>query len=198
MMIDLPKLPYAEDALEPNISAEIIKYHYGKHHRAYVNNLNKLIKGTTYENKSLKEIIKLSSGPIYDNAAQVYNHTFYWNSMTPNYKELDTEHELYKLVVDSFGSIDNLLDELKQKAVKLFGSGWVWLVVDESKKQLSLHSTTNANTPYPIAAEGIPLLCVDVWEHAYYLEYKNDRAEYLDNFVKIINWDFAEENYKNV
>ncbi|MBO8158811.1 superoxide dismutase [Thermosyntropha sp.] len=185
----LPLLPYDENALEPIISRETIQYHYGKHHQTYVNNLNKLIKDTPLENITLEEIIKRASGSLFNNAAQVFNHTFYWNCLTPNV-EKPTE-KVIKALEKSFGSFDNFKTEFSQAAVSLFGSGWVWLVKDE-KGQLSIESTSNADTP--IVRHKIPLLTIDVWEHAYYIDYRNNRALYVEKFWDIINWNFIEEN----
>jgi Fe-Mn family superoxide dismutase len=184
MAFNLPPLPFAADALQPAISAETISFHYGKHHQAYVNNLNNLIVGTKFENSSLEEIIQESDGAIFNNAAQVLNHTFYWNSLgkigsAPHGRLLD-------LINDSFGSFDQFKQQFSDASVKIFGSGWSWLVLDSDGK-LSIKQTSNAATP--ITDGFTPLLTCDVWEHAYYLDYQNRRPDYIKLFWEIVNWD---------
>ena len=191
-MIELPKLPYAMDALAPHISQKTLEFHYGKHHNGYVNNLNKLIAGTPFENKSLEEIVKTSQGGMFNNAAQVWNHTFYWNCMTPNPKKTAPEGKLMDAIVRDFGSFEAFKEKFVNACVTLFGSGWAWLVADKDGK-LSIVQTSNAQCPL---TEGMkPLLVCDVWEHAYYLDYQNLRANYINEFWSIINWDFVELNY---
>ena len=189
-MIELPKLPYEINALEPHISQKTLEFHYGKHHAGYVNNLNKLIAGTPFENKSLEEIVKTSQGGMFNNAAQVWNHTFYWNCITPNPKKNAPTGKLLDAIVRDFGSFDAFKEKFINACVTLFGSGWAWLVADKEGK-LSIVQTSNAQTP--LTTEGLkPLLVCDVWEHAYYLDYKNLRANYVNEFWSMINWDFVE------
>jgi superoxide dismutase, Fe-Mn family len=188
----LPPLPYAKDALAPVISAETIEYHYGKHHQAYVTNLNNLIKGTEFENSSLEEIILKSSGGIFNNAAQVWNHTFYWNCLKPNGGG-EPSGELGTAINKAFGSFDEFKKQFTQKAVTTFGSGWAWLVKNKDGS-ISLESTSNAETP--MTKGQTALLTIDVWEHAYYVDYRNARPKYAEEFWKIINWDFVAANFK--
>ena len=191
-MIELPKLPYEMNALEPHISQRTLEFHYGKHHNGYVNNLNKLIAGTPFENKSLEEIVKTAQGGMFNNAAQVWNHTFYWNCMTPNPKKTVPTGKLMDAIVRDFGSFDAFKEKFINACVTLFGSGWAWLVADKEGK-LSIVQTSNAQTPL---TEGLkPLLVCDVWEHAYYLDYQNLRANYVNEFWAVINWEFVELNY---
>ena len=191
-MIELPKLPYEMNALEPHISQKTLEFHYGKHHNGYVNNLNKLIAGTPFESKSLEEIVKTAQGGMFNNAAQVWNHTFYWNCMTPNPKKTAPTGKLMDAIVRDFGSFDAFKEKFINACVTLFGSGWAWLVADKEGK-LSIVQTSNAQTPL---TEGLkPLLVCDVWEHAYYLDYQNLRANYVNEFWSIINWEFVELNY---
>ncbi|MCK9453817.1 superoxide dismutase [Sulfurimonas sp.] len=190
-MIDLPKLPFANNALEPFISAETIEYHYGKHHIAYANKLNELIKGTEFEKMSLSAIIKNSDGVIFNNAAQVFNHDFYWKSLSGS-KSAPTGKFLLKINND-FGSIEALKEEFIKAGTTLFGSGWVWLV-REPKGQLMIKQTENAKNP--LASHLVPLFVCDVWEHAYYIDYRNLRAKYLEEFWNHINWEFATEAFE--
>jgi Fe-Mn family superoxide dismutase len=191
----LPPLPYAENALEPVITANTISFHYGKHHKAYVDNLNKLVAGTEYADLSLEKIITGTAGlsekaAIFNNAAQIWNHTFYWNSLKPKGGG-EPPAALKQRIEASFGSVDACEKELAAAAVSQFGSGWAWLVVKNGK--LEVMKTSNADTP--IAHDVKPLLTVDVWEHAYYLDYQNRRGDYLDSLIKnLINWDFANSN----
>ena len=189
-MIELPKLPYKRDALEPHISQRTIDFHYGQHHAAYVKNLNNLIENSKFENMSLEEIIKNSEGSIFNNAAQVWNHTFYWHCMTPE-KDAHPQALLLKTLERDFGSFDNFKQMFIKQAATLFGSGWLWLVCDNDKK-LSLLQTSNAETPLT-NNELRPLLVCDVWEHAYYLDQQNLRLAYLNEFWQIINWKFVEK-----
>lgn len=191
-MIELPKLPYEMNALEPHISQKTLEFHYGKHHNGYVNNLNKLIAGTPFENKSLEEIVKTAQGGMFNNAAQVWNHTFYWNCMTPAPKKTAPTGKLLDAIVRDFGSFDAFKEKFVNACVTLFGSGWAWLVADKDGK-LSIMQTSNAQTPL---TEGLkPLLVCDVWEHAYYLDYQNLRANYVNEFWVIINWESIEKSY---
>lgn len=189
-MIELPKLPYKRDALEPHISQRTIDFHYGQHHAGYVKNLNNLIENSKFENMSLEEIIKNSEGSIFNNAAQVWNHTFYWHCMTPE-KDAHPQALLLKTLERDFGSFDNFKQMFIKQAATLFGSGWLWLVCDNDKK-LSLLQTSNAETPLT-NNELRPLLVCDVWEHAYYLDQQNLRLAYLNEFWQIINWKFVEK-----
>ena len=192
MTITLPALPYAKNALEPHISENTLNFHYGKHHNAYVVNLNKLIVGTKFEGKSLEEIVKNSDGGIFNNAAQVWNHTFYWNSMKPNGGGKPTGELLAKIEAD-FGSYENFVAEFKTAGATQFGSGWAWLVLENGK--LKVIKTANAQTPLTTNAK--PLLTMDVWEHAYYLDFQNARPSYIETFLeKLVNWDFVAENFK--
>ena len=187
----LPELPYAKNALEPHISEETIEFHYGKHHQAYVNNLNALVPGTEYEGLSLEEIVKKSSGGVFNNAAQVWNHTFYWNCLTPNGGGEPTG-ELADAIQSTFGSFDSFKETFTKSAVTNFGSGWTWLVKTESG-ELKIVNTGNAGSPL---TEGYtPLLTVDVWEHAYYVDYRNARPDYVSAFWNLVNWDFVNKNY---
>lgn len=191
MSIELPALPYARDALAPRISEETINYHYGKHHQAYVTNLNKMIEGTAHADQSLEEIIRSSEGGVFNNAAQIWNHTFYWNSLTPTSSA--PTGELAAAIDSTFGSFDEFKAKLTASALGNFGSGWTWLVKNGSG-ELEIVNTGNAGTP--ITDESItPLLTVDVWEHAYYVDYRNARPEYLKNFWELANWEFAAANF---
>ena len=187
----LPALPYAMDALAPTISAETLEFHYGKHHKAYVDNLNNLIKGTEFENASLEEIVKKSSGGIFNNAAQVWNHTFYWNSMKPNGGGAPTG-ALADAINAKWGSFDAFKEAFSKCAVTTFGSGWAWLVKTPSGA-LDLVSTSNAATP--LTTDNKALLTCDVWEHAYYIDYRNARPKYVESFWNLVNWDFVAANF---
>lgn len=191
MAIELPALPYAKNGLVPHISEETLEYHYGKHHQAYVTNLNNLIPGTEFEGLSLEDIIVKSSGPIFNNAAQVWNHTFYWNSLSPNGGGEPTG-ALTNVINRSFGSFEKFKEEFTKCAVTTFGSGWAWLVKN-ADGSLALVSTSNAGCP--LTSGQTPLLTCDVWEHAYYIDYRNARPAYLEAFWALVNWDFAEANY---
>ncbi len=195
MTFQLPELPYAKNSLEPHISANTLNFHYDKHHQAYVNNLNNLIKGSNLEGKNLEEIIKISVNDssktgIFNNAAQVWNHTFYWHSMKPKGGG-EPQGELLIKINQAFGSFENFTQEFKNAGISQFGSGWVWLVLENDL--LKIVKTSNAATPITTSAK--PLLTMDVWEHAYYLDFQNARPNYIDTFLKyLINWDFANEN----
>ena len=189
MKHELMTLPYALDALEPLMSKETLEFHYGKHHQTYVNKLNELIENTKYQNLSLFEIIADSEGAIFNNAAQVYNHDFFWKGLTPTQGEIS--EKLEEALIENFGSIDEFKKEFTVKAVGHFGSGWAWLVQDENQK-LKIVTTANAQTP--LGDNLKPLLVCDVWEHAYYIDVRNARPSYLENFWKLVNWDFVAEN----
>ncbi|HDZ9830523.1 TPA: superoxide dismutase [Fe] [Yersinia enterocolitica] len=190
MSFELPALPYAQNALEPHISAETLEYHYGKHHNTYVVNLNNLIKDTEFAGKSLEEIVKTSSGGIFNNAAQVWNHTFYWHCLSPNGGGEPTG-KVAGAINQSFGSFAEFKAQFTDAAVKNFGAGWTWLV-KKADGTLAIVSTSNAATPLTTADK--PLLTVDVWEHAYYIDYRNARPKYLENFWALVNWSFVEKN----
>ena len=188
----LPELPYAKNALAPHISAETLEYHYGKHHATYVANLNKLVAGTEFADLSLEDIVKKASGGIFNNAAQVWNHTFYWNSLSPKGGGEPTG-DLANAIVKSFGSFAQLKEKLGNAAVTQFGSGWAWLVKNPDGS-LAVEQTSNAATPLRDGKKA--LLTVDVWEHAYYIDYRNARASYVEAFWKLVNWDFAAQNFR--
>ena len=191
MAIELPPLPYEKNALEPNVSAETLEFHYGKHHQAYVTNLNNLIKGTEFENASLEDIIKKSSGGVFNNAAQIWNHTFYWHSMRSPKKDNAPAGKLGDAINKAFGSFDKFKEEFSKSAVGNFGSGWTWLV-QRPDGSLGIVNTSNAATP--ITGSDKPLFTIDVWEHAYYIDYRNARPNYVDKFWDLVNWDFAAKN----
>ena len=191
MVFELPKLLFAKNALAPYISEETIEYHYGKHHQAYVTNLNKLIIGTEFEKKDLLSIIKSSTKTIFNNAAQVWNHTFYWNCLQPKNTE-NIPAALESAITKTFGSVGIFKEEFTKSALGLFGSGWTWLVKDKNGL-LSIVNTSNAASP--ITEGNTPLLTCDVWEHAYYIDYRNARAKYLENFWQIVNWQFVNQNF---
>jgi Fe-Mn family superoxide dismutase len=188
MTFELPKLPYEKSALEPVVSEQTIEIHYGKHHQAYVNNLNNLVPGTEFENADLETIIKKAKGGIFNNGAQVWNHTFYFFSFSANPKKAP-EDKLAALIDRDFGSLDQFKGAFEKAAATLFGSGWAWLVIDGNEK-LSIVQTSNAANPM---RDGLkPLMTADVWEHAYYLDYQNKRPEYLSNFWKVLDWSVVE------
>jgi Fe-Mn family superoxide dismutase len=187
----LPALPYAKDALAPHISVETLEYHYGKHHQTYVTNLNNLIKGTPFENASLEEIVCGSSGGIFNNAAQVWNHTFYWNSLTPRSKGKPIG-VLAEAIDAKWGDFDAFKEAFTKMAVGNFGSSWTWLV-KKADGTLEIVNTSNAATP--LTTSDKPLLTCDLWEHAYYIDYRNVRPKYIETFFALANWDFAEANF---
>jgi Fe-Mn family superoxide dismutase len=187
----LPPLPYAKDALQPTMSAETLEFHYGKHHQAYVTNLNNLIKGTEFENLSLEEIIKKSQGGIFNNSAQVWNHTFFWNCMKPNGGGAPTG-PVADAINAKWGSFDKFKEEFQKSAVSNFGSGWTWLV-KKTDGTVDIVNTSNAGTP--LTTENKPLLTVDVWEHAYYIDYRNARPKFVESWWNIVNWDFVNQNF---
>ncbi len=193
MPFTLPELPYPMDALAPHLSKETLEYHYGKHHNTYVANLNKLIDGKPEGMKPLEEIIKTAKGAIFNNAAQVWNHTFYWNSLRPNGGGTPSGAVL-EAINKSFGSFEEFKTLFTNSAISLFGSGWVWLVKD-SDGSLAVEPMSNAGNP--LTNEQAPLLTCDVWEHAYYIDYRNARAKYVESFWNLVNWDFVEKNLKS-
>jgi Fe-Mn family superoxide dismutase len=192
MAFELPALPYEKNALEPHISAETLEYHYGKHHATYVTKLNGLVEGTDMASKSLEEIVKNSEGGVFNNAAQIWNHTFYWNSLSPNGGGEPTG-ELADAINAKWGSFADFKAALNDKAVNNFGSSWTWLV-KKADGSLDIVNTSNAATPLTDASL-TPLLTVDLWEHAYYIDYRNVRPKYLEGFWALANWDFATANF---
>lgn len=192
MKHELMKLPYEHDALEPIISAETLRYHHEKHHAGYVSKLNDLILGTDYESKSLIEIIKDADGAIFNNAAQVYNHDFYWMNLSS--KTTTPSEPLDSIITAQFASMEEFKNAFIQKGLSQFGSGWVWLCIDE-KGELSILSTSNADNPILLGLA--PLMVCDVWEHAYYIDYRNMRADYMKAWFKLINWEYVSLNYAN-
>ncbi|KZX81345.1 superoxide dismutase [Oleiphilus sp. HI0009] len=190
MAIELPALPYAIDALAPHISQETLEFHHGKHHKTYVDKLNGMIPGTEYEGKTLEEIITSSSGPVFNNAAQIWNHTFYWNCLSPNGGGAPTG-KVADAINEAFGSFEEFQAAFNDKAVNNFGSSWTWLVKN-ADGSLEIVNTSNAGTPM---TEGqTALLTVDLWEHAYYIDYRNVRPTYLNAFWALVNWGFVAEN----
>ncbi|GHE28532.1 superoxide dismutase [Vulcaniibacterium thermophilum] len=195
MAFELPPLPYDRSALEPHMSAETLDFHYGKHHKTYVDNLNKLIEGTELANASLEEIIRKSQGGLFNNAAQVWNHTFFWNCLKPASAGGGGEPtgRLADAINQAFGDFARFKEEFTKVAIGTFGSGWAWLV-QRPDGSLGLVSTSNAGTP--ITGEDTPLLTCDVWEHAYYIDYRNARPKFLEAFWNIVNWDFVASNLR--
>ena len=191
MAFQLPELPYERNALEPHISKETLDYHYGKHHHTYVVKLNGLVEGTELENQSLEEIIKTSEGGIFNNAAQVWNHTFYWNCLSPNGGGKPSG-ELAAAIDKAFGSYDEFVAKFSDMAVNNFGSSWTWLVKN-TDGSLEIVNTSNAGTP--ITGDQKPLLTCDLWEHAYYIDYRNLRPDYLKGFWALVNWEFVAANF---
>jgi Fe-Mn family superoxide dismutase len=191
MIIELPPLPYSRDALVPHISSETLDYHYGKHHQGYVDKLNKAISDTEFEGKSLEEIVKTAEGGRFNNAAQIWNHTFYWNSLSPEGGG-PAKGDVATAIDSSFGSFDEFKAQFTKSAGGNFGSGWTWLV-KKKDGSLAILNTSNARTPLT-DSELTPLVTVDVWEHAYYIDYRNKRPKYLEAFWALVNWDFANEN----
>lgn len=192
MSFQLPELPYSLNALEPYISQETLEYHHGKHHRAYVTKLNELIPNTEYASLSLENIIrKAPPGPIFNNAAQVWNHTFYWHCMKPKGGG-NPSGDLAKAIEQHFGSIQQFQDKMTEAGLTQFGSGWAWLVKTEAGK-LEVVKTSNAENP--MTQNKIPLLTCDVWEHAYYIDTRNDRGKYINHFWQVVNWDYVAKNF---
>lgn len=187
----LPALPYELNALEPHISKETLEFHHGKHHQTYVTNLNNLIKGTEFAELSLEDIVKKSAGGIFNNAAQVWNHSFYWNCLSPNGGG-QPSGSLAEAINKTFSSFDNFKEEFTKTAVTTFGSGWAWLVKN-ADGSLALASTSNAGTP--MTSGQTALLTCDVWEHAYYVDYRNARPKYVGAFWNLVNWDFVAKNF---
>ena len=190
MTHELPILPFAKNNLIPHISEETIDFHYGRHHKAYIDNLNKLIIGTEFENKALLEIIKTSSGAIFNNAAQIWNHTFYWNCLQHTSDE-QLPVELTAAINKAFGGIEKFKEDFTKVSLGLFGSGWIWLIKNAGGN-LSITSTSNAGNP--LISGQTPLLVCDVWEHAYYIDYRNARVKYLEAFWRVVNWNFVSQN----
>lgn len=190
MPFELPPLPYKKNALIPFMSEETLEFHYGKHHNTYVTNLNNLVKDTPNESMTLEEIILSAKGPLFNNAAQVWNHTFFWNSLTP---EGDREPDglVQELIRNKWGNFEHFKIEFTKAAVSNFGSGWTWLVLNKNK-ELEITNTSNAENP--MTSGLLPLICVDVWEHAYYIDYRNARADFLKSFWSLVNWKFANLN----
>jgi len=192
MAFELPALPYEKNALEPHISAETLEFHYGKHHATYVTKLNGLVEGTPMADKSLEEIVKTSEGGVFNNAAQIWNHTFYWNSLSPNGGG-EPSGALADAVKAKWGSYSDFKAAFNDKAVNNFGSSWTWLV-KLADGSLDIVNTSNAGTP--ITEEGVtPLLTCDLWEHAYYIDYRNVRPNYLEGYWALANWEFASANF---
>lgn len=187
----LPELPYSKNALEPHISAETLELHHGKHHAAYVNNLNNLISDTEFKKVSLEDIILKSSGGVFNNAAQIWNHSFYWNCLKPGGGG-EPIGSMAEAIKSTFGSFEDFKKEFTQKAVTLFGSGWAWLVKNKDGS-IAIEQTSNAGTP--MTSDKKALLTCDVWEHAYYIDYRNARPKYVESFWNLVNWDFAAKNF---
>ncbi|WP_428623623.1 superoxide dismutase [Sedimenticola sp.] len=190
MTYELPPLPYAQDALEPVLSKETLEYHYGKHHQTYVTNLNNLVKGTEFEGASLEDIVLKASGGLFNNAAQIWNHTFYWNCLCPG--GTAPSSELSAAIDSAFGSMDEFKKQFSASAAGNFGSGWTWLVKN-SDGSLAIVNTSNAANP--MTDGKTPLLTIDVWEHAYYIDYRNARPKYLESIWGIVNWEYVSANF---
>lgn len=190
MALTLPELPYAKNALAPHMSAETLEFHHDKHHKKYVDTANKLIAGTEFEMMEVEEIIRRSSGKIFNNVAQAWNHEFFWNCLTPDQKS--PSGKLAEALKKSFGSVDEFKSSFAKTATETFGSGWAWLV-KEADGSLKIISTSNADTP--VKGDQKPLLTCDVWEHAYYIDYRNERPKYLEHFWNIVNWEFVGKNF---
>ena len=193
MTFTLPPLPYDKDALAPVISAETLEYHYGKHHQAYVTNLNNLLPGSGFEQASLEEIILKASGGLFNNAAQVWNHTFYWSCLRAPKADNAPSGALLAAIEQTFGSFAAFQEQFNKVALTTFGSGWAWLV-KTADGRLALRSTSNAGTP--MTSQEIALLTCDVWEHAYYIDYRNARPTYVTRFWELVNWDFVNANWQ--
>jgi Fe-Mn family superoxide dismutase len=191
MAHELPDLPYDKDALAPHISAETLTYHHDKHHKKYVDTLNSLIPGTEFENMSLEETVKKASGKMFNQAGQAWNHDFYWKCLTPS--DTSPQGDLEQAINQAFGSADAFQKQFNEKASAVFGSGWAWLV-KKPDGTLAIEQTPNADTPVREGRD-VPLLTCDMWEHAYYIDYRNAKAEYLDAFWKVCNWDFIAKNF---
>lgn len=189
MALTLPDLPYARDALEPHMSAETLDYHHGKHHKTYVDTANNLISGTEYEQMPLEEIITKSSGKLFNQTAQIWNHSFFWQCLTPN--QTQPGKKLTDALVKEFGGVEDFKKKFAETAIGTFGSGWAWLV-KKPDGSLAITSTSNAGTP--LTDGDRPLLTCDVWEHAYYIDYRNARPDYISAWWNLVNWDFASKN----
>lgn len=192
MTFELPPLPYAKNALAPHISEETLEFHYGKHHKTYVDKLNGLIPGTAFEGKSLEEIVKTSTGGIFNNAAQIWNHTFYWHCLSPQGGG-EATGAVAEAIRTAFGSFDKFKEEFTTAAINNFGSSWTWLV-KKADGGVAIVNTSNAGTP--LTDESVkPLLTCDLWEHAYYIDYRNARPKYMEAFWSLVNWDFVNKNF---
>lgn len=192
MAIELPPLPYAQDALAPHISPETLEFHYGKHHKTYVDKLNAALPGSEFEGKTLEQIVKTSSGGVFNNAAQIWNHTFYWNCLSPTGGGA-ASGQVADAINSAFGSFDEFKKQFTESAIGNFGSGWTWLV-KKADGSVAIVNTSNAETP--LTDDSVtPLLTVDVWEHAYYIDYRNARPKYMDAFWALLNWDFVNQNF---
>lgn len=189
MALTLPELPYARDALVPHMSSETLDYHYGKHHKTYVDKANPLIAGTEFENMSIEDIILKSSGGVFNNVAQIWNHTFFWNCLTPS--QAEPGKKLTDALVKTFGGVEDFKKKFTEAAIATFGSGWAWLVKN-SDGTLEIVSTQGAGNP--MTKGQTPLLTCDVWEHAYYIDYRNARPTYLEHYWALVNWEFVEKN----
>ncbi len=192
MAFELPPLPYEKNALEPHISQETIEFHYGKHHNTYVVKLNGLVAGTEFEGKTLEEVVKTSSGGVFNNAAQIWNHTFYWNCLAPNAGG-EATGAIAAAINESFGSFEEFKTQFTNSAINNFGSSWTWLVKN-SDGSLAIVNTSNAATPLTDDSVTV-LLTVDLWEHAYYIDYRNVRPDYMANFWNLVNWNFVNQNF---
>lgn len=192
-MFKLPELPYKQSDFGSWLSAESFEFHYGKHHKTYIDKLNAAIEGTPHSEKTLEAIVKEAKGGLFNNAAQAWNHTFFWHCFSPETKSLDSHKELSSAITASFGSVDEFKTKFKEAALAQFGSGWAWLVKNEQGK---LEITTTANAETPASSKHIPILTCDVWEHAYYIDHRNARPNFVDGFLKQINWDFVAAQFK--
>jgi len=192
MAFELPALPYAKDALVPHISAETLEFHHGKHHKTYVDKLNGLVPGTEFEGKSLEAVVKSSSGPVFNNAAQIWNHTFYWHCLSPNGGGSATG-AVADAINKAFGSFDKFKEDFTNSAINNFGSSWTWLV-KKADGSVAIVNTSNAATPLTDASV-TPILTVDLWEHAYYIDYRNARPTYMNAFWALVNWEFVNANF---
>ena len=193
MTFELPALPYERNALEPYISEETLNFHYGKHHQAYVTNLNKLVEGSDLAGKTLEEIIVSSDGGVFNNAAQIWNHTFYWNCLSPNGGGEPAKGMLADAIISAFGSVEAFREKFSASAAGNFGSGWTWLVKNSRDNSLSIVNTSNAGCP--LTTDEVPVLTCDVWEHAYYIDYRNMRPKYIAEFWNLVNWEFASTQF---
>jgi superoxide dismutase, Fe-Mn family len=192
MAYELPALPYEKNALAPLISEETLEFHYGKHHKTYVDKLNALVPGTEFEGKSLEEVVKTSTGGIFNNAAQIWNHTFYWHCLSPNGGG-DATGSVADAIAKAFGSFAKFKEEFTASSINNFGSSWTWLV-KKADGSVAIVNTSNAGTPLTDSTV-TPLLTVDLWEHAYYIDYRNARPKYLEAFWSLVNWEFVEKNF---